>query len=78
MTFGLKMCANDILAEFENGSGWFENMATRGRQFSLYGYSKTLLTLYRPHLFSDHHNTWSEDFFSNEILDEIKNGWLRI
>jgi hypothetical protein len=33
------MCPNNILDEFENGSGWMKNMAARGRG------SKTLLTL---------------------------------
>ncbi len=47
MKLGQKICPNDILDEFENGSGWWlKNMAAKGAgNFSLYGYSKTLLTL---------------------------------
>ena len=44
MKFGQKICPNDILDNFENGSGWLKNMAARGaRKISVYGYSKTLV-----------------------------------
>ena len=31
MKFSQNICSNDILNEFENGSGWLKNMAARGR-----------------------------------------------
>ena len=31
MKLGQNMCPNNILDEFENGSGWLKNMAARGR-----------------------------------------------
>ena len=31
MKLGQNMCLNNILDEFENGSGWLKNMAARGR-----------------------------------------------
>ena len=46
MKFGQKIGLNDILDEFENGNVCLKNMAAKGPgHFSLYGYSKTLLTL---------------------------------
>ena len=46
MKLSQNICSNDILDEFEYGSGWLKNMAARWRgSFSLNGYSKTLLTL---------------------------------
>ena len=46
-----QICFNDILDEFENGSGLLKNMATRGAcNLSLYGYIKILLALLKLHL----------------------------
>jgi len=46
MKLGQKIHPNNILDEFKNDAGWLKNMATTGAGlFSLYGYSKTLLTL---------------------------------
>ncbi len=45
MKLGQNIFTNHIWAEFENGSGLLKNMAARGWAVSLYGYSKTLLTL---------------------------------
>jgi len=30
MKLGHKICTNDILDEFENGFGWWKNMAAKG------------------------------------------------
>ncbi len=65
MKFGQKIGFNDILDEFENGYVCLKNMAAKGRgiipYMAIYGYSKILLTIERPHLLSDLHETWSED-----------------
>ena len=48
MKLGQKIHPNNILNEFENGSGWLKNMAARGRgsfPYMALVYSKTLLTL---------------------------------
>ncbi len=57
-------------------------MAAKGRgifpYMAIYGYSKTLLTLYRPHLLSDLHETWQK-IHPNNIFDEFENdaSWLK-
>ena len=65
MKYGQKICLIDILDEFENGYVCLKNMAAKGRSIfsymAIYGDSKILLTLYRPHLLFDLHETWSED-----------------
>ena len=46
MKLSQNICSNDILDEFENGSGLLKKHGRQGAwQFSLYGYSKTLLIL---------------------------------
>ena len=64
-----KICANDILDQYENGSGWLKKMAARG-----HGFSKTFVTLWKLHLLSNIHETWSEHLFFIDVLDEIENG----
>ncbi|KAH3799286.1 hypothetical protein DPMN_152892 [Dreissena polymorpha] len=42
MKLGQKICPNDILEEFENGSGCVKNMASKGR--GIFPNSKTAIT----------------------------------
>jgi len=62
MKFGQNICLINILDGFENYYVCLKNMAAMGRGIFPYknGYCKILLTLLRPHLFSDLHETWSE------------------
>ena len=46
MKLDQNICSNNSSAEFENGYGSLKNMAARGGQLSLYGFSENLLTLY--------------------------------
>jgi hypothetical protein len=79
MKLGQNMCPNDILDEFENGSGWLKNMAARERG------SFPFMAIVKPcehtrgHICCPIIMKLGQNMCSYDILDEFENGpgWLK-
>ena len=70
-----KISPNDIFDEFENGSGWLKNMATRGWGiFTYIAMEKTLFYTVNNHIYCPIFMKPGMNLCSNYILYEFENG----